>query len=285
MPVSRWISRIARLAGAIVGAFIGVVAVQLLRLRRAEFLPGHPGFYVNLVLYPADGGGADRPALRMLAFGDSTAAGVGVDRPEDALPALIAQLLADRRGQRVHVTSYGWAGARVADLVRDQLPRAMGPLRAGETTPVLPRADVVAVIVGANDATHRTAPWRYRTDLRASLETIHAAAPRAEVVLVGIPYFRGALRHMEPLMWLTEQFARTLRPISRAEASRAGAAYADLAGKLRHRMRGRPDALSADRFHPSVVGYAAWADVTADALHEARDGATDLAPLTEGMPS
>ncbi|HJP72251.1 MAG TPA: SGNH/GDSL hydrolase family protein [Candidatus Limnocylindria bacterium] len=263
--MDRWLPRIGRLIGTAIGAFAGLVAIQLMRLRRMEFLPGHPGFYINHVVRPA-GAQAGGARLRLVVLGDSTTAGVGVDRPQDSLPFRLAHRIADQERRDVHVVSYGWAGARVADLVRQQLPRALQPLRASESEPFLPGADVVAVVIGSNDATHRTTPGRFRADLRATLSGIRAAAPGARVVLAGIPAFRGALRGVEPLIFLTDQYARLLRPIGRSEAARLGVAYADLASELPERLRGQTDIFSPDRFHPSAAGYAAWADVIADAL-------------------
>lgn len=263
--MDRWLVRGARLIGAAVGAFAGIVAVQFMRLRRMQFLPGHPGFYINHVVQPTAGASTGR-ALRLVVLGDSTTAGVGVDRPQHALPYLLARRIADREGSPVHVVSYGWAGARVADVARIQVPRALEPLRETEHEPFLPGADLVAIVVGANDATNRTPPSRFRTDLRDALTTIREWAPGARVVLAGIPGFRGALRAVEPLIFLTDQYARLLRPVGRAEAARAGAAYADLARRVPAIVRGRTDVLSSDRFHPSVVGYTAWADVIIEAL-------------------
>jgi lysophospholipase L1-like esterase len=230
-----------------------------------EFLPGHPGFYVNHVVEPS------RPApgarrLRMVVLGDSTTAGVGVERAEDSLPYLIAGRIAEAEGQPVHVVSYGWAGARAADLVRQQLPRSIEPLRTTETESFLAGADIVAIVIGSNDATHNTPPRRFRSSLRAVLDGVRETAPAARVVVAGIPAFRGALRGIEPLIFLADQYARLLRPVSRSEAERAGAAYADLARDVPPRIRGRTDVLSEDRFHPSVVGYSAWAAVIAEAL-------------------
>lgn len=263
--MDRWLSRLARVLGTAAGAFAGVVAVQLMRLRRIEFLPGHPGFYINHVVLP--GAGAPRgPRLRLAVLGDSTTAGVGVERAEDALPYLIARHIADAEARAVHVVSYGWAGARVADLARTQLPRALEPLRATETEAFLPGADVVAIVIGANDATHNTPPGRFRADLRTTLHGVRSAAPDARVVLAGIPAFRGALPRIQPLIFLADQYARLLRPISRSEALRAGVAYADLASHVPPRLRGRTDVLSSDQFHPSVVGYSVWAEVIAEAL-------------------
>lgn len=264
--MERWLPGLARLAGTAAGAFAGVVAVQFLRLRRMEFLPGHPGFYINHVVIPTAATVPAGPKLRMVVLGDSTTAGVGVERPEDSLPYLLAQRIADAAARAVHVVSYGWAGARAADVARTQLPRALQPLRASETEPFLRGADVVAVVVGANDATHNTPPGRFRAELRHALKTIRSAAPQARVVLAGIPAFRGALPGIEPLIFLADQYARLLRPIGRLEATRRGAAYADLATRVGERIRGRTDVLSPDRFHPSVVGYTAWADVIAEAL-------------------
>lgn len=263
--MDRWLARIARVLGTAAGAFAGVVAVQAMRLRRMEFLPGHPGFYVNHVVEP----GRSRPGtrrLRMVVLGDSTTAGVGVERAEDSLPYLIARRLAEAEGRAVHVVSYGWAGARAADLPRQQLPRAIEPLRSTETESFLAGADVVAIVIGSNDATHSTPPRRFRASLRTLLDGIRTTAPTARIVVAGIPAFRGALRAIEPLIFLADQYARLLRPISRGEADRAGAAFADLARDVPPRIRGRTDVLSDDRFHPSVVGYAAWADVIAEAL-------------------
>ena len=261
--MSRWLNASARVLGGLLGGLLGLVAIQMVRLRRLEFLPAHPGFYINRVV--GEDGAAGEP-LRMLVFGDSTTAGVGVDRAEEALPTRLAELVAAERGRPVHVTSYGWTGARVADLLRDQLPRALGPLREGETQPVLPTADIVAVVIGANDATHRTPPRRFRAELRQLLLEIRRAAPQAELVLAGVPVFRGALRQVEPLMLLTDQFGRLLRRAQRDEALAAGIAFADLARDATPRMRLRRDTLSTDDFHPSAVGYQIWAEVIAAAL-------------------
>lgn len=263
--MGRWFTRVATVVGTAAGAFAGVVAVQLLRLRRMTFLPGDPGFWINHVVAPS-GSARPGPSLRLVVLGDSTTAGVGVERPEDALPYVLARHLADAEGRPVHVVSYGWAGARIADLPRAQLPRAMEPLRPGGAEPFLAGADAVAIVIGSNDATHSTPPGRFRADLRTTLEAVRAAAPQARIVLAGIPGFRGALRDIEPLIFLADQYARLLRPIGRSEATRIGAAYADLAAEVPGLIRGRTDVLSSDQFHPSAVGYAAWADVIADAL-------------------
>lgn len=278
--MDRRLIRVARVLGAFIGTFAGIVAVQFMRLRRMEFLPMHPGFYVNHVVAPTGASPAGR-RLRLVVLGDSTTAGVGVARAEDALPYRLAQHIADRERRPVHVVSYGWAGARIADLPATQLPRALKPLREGETAAFLPGADIVALVIGSNDATHHTKPNRYRADLRRALEIVRESAPEARVVLAGIPAFRGALKAIEPLISLADLYARLLRPISRAEAARAGVAYADLARHVPPRIDRTTEFLSSDRFHPSAVGYAIWADVIFEALI---DGPVTAAPPPAAAP-
>lgn len=264
-----------RAAGAAAAALAAVVAIQTLRLHRWRFLPGHPGFWIAHVVKPAAGTGAGA-RLYLVVFGDSTTAGVGVDAAEESLPYAIAQLVADARQREVRVLSFGWAGARIADLPGDQVPRALHP-RAGGEPAELGRADLVAIVVGANDATHRTRPTRFRRGLRSALDRIVDAAPEAEVAVAGIPRLRGALPQLEPLISLADAYAAPLRRIQRQEAERAGAAYADLAREVLPRLRGRIDAaaaMSADGFHPGPAVYAAWAEVIVDALDRAREEAT-----------
>ncbi len=265
--MDRWLVRVGRLVGAAIGAFAGIVAVQFMRLRRAEFLPGFPGFRVNHLVQPPGGASTAKP-LNLVVLGDSTTAGVGVNQAQDALPFLLARRIADAEVRPVRVISYGWAGARAADLPRLQIAHASGAEQRPNNhgAPVLADADVVAIVIGSNDATHQTPPARYRASLRATFEQVRELAPHARIVLGGIPRFRGALRAFEPLIFIADQYARLLRPISRQEAARAGASYGDIHGLVPALIAGRTDVLSSDGFHPSAVLYDAWARVIVEAL-------------------
>ncbi len=262
--------RALRGAAWAVALLAGVVLVQVVRLRGVRLLPGYPGFWISHTVLPSRGAPSG-DALRFVVFGDSTTVGVGVDRPEDSLPHRLAWHIADASGLPVRVISFGWAGARMHAVPTDQIPRAMRPRDAGAAS-WLATADIVAIVVGANDATHRTRPAAFRRDLRASLAAIRDAVPAADVVVAGIPRLRGVLRHLEPLITLADIGAAPLRRVQRREAARAGVTFADLARDLLPRLIGRVDrrtALASDRFHPGPAVYAAWAEVIADALRAA----------------
>ena len=76
--MDRWLSRVARVLGTAIGAFAGVAAVQFMRLRRMEFLPAHPGFYVNHLVIPSQGDvGAGGRRLRLVVLGEHRPASSG----------------------------------------------------------------------------------------------------------------------------------------------------------------------------------------------------------------
>lgn len=140
--------------------------------------------------------------------------------------------------------------------------------------PPLPDADIVAVSIGSNDVIHGTAPAAFRSAMREMLATIRDAAPAAEVVLAGIPRFRGVLPQYEPLITIGDLYGAVLRRIQRREANAARIAYADLARDVVGRLDPRTVTLAADAFHPGPEIYRAWAAVIADALAaERRDAA------------
>ena len=62
------------------------------------------------------------PPVRMVTFGDSGMAGVGVEREADALPVQLAQRVANRIHRDIHVASYARSGARTADVLTEQVP-------------------------------------------------------------------------------------------------------------------------------------------------------------------
>jgi lysophospholipase L1-like esterase len=193
--------------------------------------------------------GGPGPALRMVWLGDSTAAGVGATDADLALPRRVALAL-DRP---VDLTSLAVSGARVADVVADQVPALV------ELDP-----DVVLVSVGANDVVHLTSRGRFR----AVYEEVLAAVPdSALLVLLGVPDMGAPPRLAQPLRALTGARGRQLEAVSQAVAEGAGAVYVDIAAATGPTMRSEPGRyFAADRYHPSDDGYGLWADAVLDQL-------------------
>lgn len=229
-----------RVLAAAAGLVVGAAA--LVARRR---LPD-PAFDLDGPVGPPD----ERPRLRMVWLGDSTAAGKGASDVADTLPHLVASGF----GRPVDLTVVARTGATVGEVVRRQVPRVAGL-----------DPDVVFVSAGANDASHLHTKGLFARRYRRLLRALPAGVP---VVVLGVPDMGAALpRWAQPLRRLSEWRGRTLDAEVRRVAGEADATYVSIAGRTgptfrRHRERIYAD----DQYHPDDVGYRLWAEAVLDAL-------------------
>jgi lysophospholipase L1-like esterase len=195
-----------------------------------------------------DGSAALAPAVVWL--GDSTAAGVGASDAAAALPRQVAGLL----GQPIRLTVLAHSGARVADVLRLQLPR-VAALHPTE----------VFISVGANDATHLTSRPQFRRDYDRLVAGLPDSVSR--VVLLGVPDLGGPRRLAQPLRAVAGWRGRALATDVRNLARRRHATYVDIAGGTGPAFRRDTKRyFFSDRFHPNDAGYHLWATVVAAAV-------------------
>ncbi len=199
-------------------------------------------------------GGSGEPGLRLLVVGDSSAAGVGVTRQEQALAALLARALSRRLDQSVAWRLLATTGHRAAD--------ALQALRAEQR---LPPADVLLAVLGVNDAValSQATPW-----LR-TLDALHDTAVRRAGVRqtwhTGLPPMGRFPLLPQPLRWV----------MGREAARLDGALARHLAGHADRRLAVLPPApegnlpagwIAADGFHPGPEGYRRWAEALANQM-------------------
>lgn len=177
-------------------------------------------------------------AVRVVALGDSVLAGVGVEHHRDTLSGRLAAALAGDGGAAWDVRAR--SGATAGD-VPDQVADLGDP-------------DVVLISLGVNDVKnlHRRARWQ--RDLAAALDAALAAAPRAQILLLGLP----------PLT----EFPALPTELAAALAGRAHGFDADAQRLAAERPRvahvpcAIPEAtgmFANDGFHPSALAHAALA--------------------------
>ncbi len=185
------------------------------------------------------------PVAVVVWLGDSTAAGVGASARHATLPEQVAA----QGSQPVRLTVLARSGARVAEVLRTQLPQ-VGRVQPTE----------VFISVGANDATHLTSRSRFRRDYGRLLAGLPASVTR--VVLLGIPDLGGPPRLPQPLRALAGLRGRQLATDLRNLARRRHALYVDIAGGTGAAFRSQPRKyFASDRYHPSDAGYHLWAMV------------------------
>jgi lysophospholipase L1-like esterase len=218
---------VLRVFGGLVALLVVAEGIGLvLELREARI---YPKYWSDRAAEPVRPG-----AVRLVAFGDSAALGIGAWRPQDSVVGRIASYVGQRTGRPVHVANMTTGGGTVGTVLTKQLPTAD-----------VAHADVVVVIAGSNDVGAK-APL---DTFRSHLEALIAALPPDRTVLSDIPLQSGR-----------DPYQKILAEVADAR----GVAHADFAGAF-NRAR-RLDVFAPDFQHVNSTGYRIWFDAFRPAL-------------------
>lgn len=186
--------------------------------------------------------------LRLLVFGDSTAAGVGVEYQSEALAGTLSRELNQRFGRGVTWQLYARSGATSGTLRAFFLPSATSE-----------QFDVIFLSVGVNDVMNLRITRQFSEDLAAILDALRESSPEAWIIVPGVPRM--------------ERFDSLPDPLSSILGARAHrmnhAARKVIEGRYRvvHAKPwpiNTPGFFASDGFHPSAIGYTAWAKAALD---------------------
>ncbi|MBW3595177.1 MAG: SGNH/GDSL hydrolase family protein [Actinobacteria bacterium] len=248
--------KLAKTFAVLVGLFAAILGVEVYLAYSREYLPTSPVLELGGTFGPPDG----KP-LRFTVLGDSTAAGLGAGDPQHAYASVLSERLGDR-GWRVDLTALGVSGARVRDVLEEQVPLAV------ETEP-----DLVFIGIGANDTTHLTPLGDVERYMAEALDLLEDTG--AVIVVAGPPDMR-ADAWLEPLRsivgWRGRQVADRIEEV----AEERDIPVVPLAEQTGPFFAAHPEeAYASDLFHPGPGGYRAWADaifpVLIDALERRND--------------
>lgn len=187
--------------------------------------------------------GDGRPERRLLVIGESTAAGVGVQRHEQGLASQLSRLVHERTGQTIAWHTFGINGATLAELL-DQLPLSE-----------LPEADTVLLSIGVNDTTGFTQRSRFRRQLRLLRDQLrnHHAGP---LYLLGVPPMHRFTALPSPLRQMMGWRARQLDAVYRNLARQQPEDFVH----LRYQPVTDSSLLAEDGYHPGETGYRMMAE-------------------------
>ncbi|MBR7830319.1 SGNH/GDSL hydrolase family protein [Actinospica sp. MGRD01-02] len=228
----------------LVGASVGLVVAEAKWARRTigppqSVPPTADGLYGEHLAREGE-----RP-LRLALLGDSTAAGYGVERPEQTPGALLAQSLVAHTGCPVLFRSEARVGA-----CSEELPGQVDRLLEDglEHAPQL-----AAIVIGANDVTHRMPVREAARQLGEAVSRLRAAG--CEVVVGTCPDL-GTIRPVQPpLRWLARHWSRQLALLQGAAVTAAGGSSVPIGALLGPEFAERAELFGPDRFHPSAEGY------------------------------
>jgi lysophospholipase L1-like esterase len=231
---------------AAAGAALGVLAVQARLARRAIGPRSTAPPYADGRYLPPGQTVTRGTSLRLAMLGDSGAAGLGAGDASSTPGAIVARELAAASGRAVVLTNVAVVGARSHDLAA-QVDRVL-----------VVRPSVAVIMIGANDVTHLTRPQHSVRLLGEAVARLRAAGTE---VVVGTCPDLGTVRPLAaPLRQVARRMSRELAAAQTIATRQAGGRPVALAEMLADQFEADPDRLfSADRFHPSAVGYAACA--------------------------
>lgn len=209
--------------------------------------------------------------LELVVLGDSSAAGLGVELPEQTPGAVVARGLAAVSGRRVRLTSVAVVGAETAGLDA-QINRLLTDVE---------RPVVALVMVGANDVTHRVRPAVSVRHLGLAVTRLQALG--CQVVCATCPDLGTIEPVAQPLSLIARRWSRDLAAAQTVAVVEAGGRSVSLGDLLGPEFRRAPgEMFSADRFHPSGAGYAAAAAAVLPSICAAvglwPDGGVERAP-------
>jgi lysophospholipase L1-like esterase len=186
--------------------------------------------------------GATEPviAMRVLVVGDSSAAGVGVARQEDALAHPVAAHLAAQAGAPVGWQLVARSGVNTAEAVA-----------LVEQADLLP-ADVIVCALGVNDVTSQRTPRQFIDDYHRLLTLLRERTGASAAVLSGLPPLDVLPAAPQPLRWYLGQCAHRL--------DQALQQWCTTDPALQHvsLQWARPQDMAADRYHPGQQQYREW---------------------------
>lgn len=228
------------LTGASIGLVLAEAKLARKAIGRAELVPPRAdGLFGAHLAQPGE-----RP-LRFAMLGDSTAAGYGVELPAQTPGALLAGALVAHTGRPVLLTNLARVGAR-----SDRLVEQVDAVLADEHC----APQLAAIMIGANDVTHRAPLTEAAAALGEAVERLRAAG--CEVVVGTCPDL-GTIRPVQPpLRWLARHWSRKLALLQSRAVTEAGGCSVPIGALLGPEFASRAELFGPDRFHPSVEGYA-----------------------------
>ena len=248
-----WVAIRSAYGGGIVGALgalgYGVIRAEAGVARRTigeptEVPPDPTGVYGRYL----------GPSLRLVMLGDSSATGLGCDTPAQTPGALLAGGVARDLRRRVRLDVYAAVGGRSCDL-DTQIAKALHE-----------SVDVAVIMVGTNDVTHRVLPGDAAGDLGRAVQTLRASGA---VVVVGTCPDLGTVKPLlQPLRTVAAFWSRRMATAQAVVVAENGGVAVTLGTLLAQAFAEHAHLWSADRFHPSPLGYRRVADALLPSLLE-----------------
>lgn len=188
--------------------------------------------------------------LKIIFIGESTISGIGAPSHEFALSGYTSRILANRSGHDVQWSAIGLSGASVRMMIEQLTPKLQGKT-----------ADLVILPIGVNDVTGLTGLKRWDRDVRCLIETVRSYLGDVKIVINGPPPLNCCPAFPKLLGNFLGKRSRILdAELAKIALTIDGVIHVPMIPELQKLH------FCEDYFHPSVEGYAFWAEYLCDSI-------------------
>lgn len=193
--------------------------------------------------------------LTYVVMGDSTSIGQGTAY-EHSYAMASAKHLSEKH--TVNLINTGVSGAKVSDVLHDQLAKA-----------VRYKPELVLLGVGANDTTHFTNLNEIELNLQKIIDGLKQANPDVRIVATRSPALDSVSRFPIISKFMLGIRTHRVNAIFDAIIEKNKLTPALIAEKTREAFLKDSTLTAADNFHPNTRGYALWIPIINEALDQA----------------
>jgi lysophospholipase L1-like esterase len=185
--------------------------------------------------------------VRLLFVGDSSAAGVGVERQEQALAQQASRLVAHKLGRNVEWQLIAKSGVNTQEAA------------AIVANAEVKRSDVLITALGTNDVTSQRSARQFMDDYQSLLHMLFKKMEARRAIITGLPPLRILPAAPHPLRWYLGKCAESLD-----SALQSWVAQHPQLRYISLDWAAVPSHMARDRFHPGLGQYRYWAELVAD---------------------
>jgi len=240
-------TKVLLILGIIIGLLLCLVLINFLIIKYNGTNVPAPAIPRQVEKY-----GTGKP-LKYVVLGDSTSISQGGDY-DRGYARESARFIAGK-GYNVTFQNFGISGARAADLLEKQIPKAAAI-----------KPDIVLIAVGANDTTHFTDTDNVRRDLASVIAKLKKANPAVRILLTGSPQMGSVPRFPEPSKTIMRQRSAQINTAVRGLVNNNQVYFVPIAEETGPIFTRHPEYYAADNFHPNTTGYTIWTPVITDVL-------------------
>ena len=187
--------------------------------------------------------GESDEAVKIIALGESTVAGVGAKNHGEALTGQFAKHLSAKLNKTVHWHAIGESGINVEGTLERLVPNLP------EENP-----DLILVALGGNDVFELSSPKKWRRNMSKLLGTLREKHPNTTILLANVPMVRDFIAMPNPLRYVLSRLAKLHHfNLQDLAANVENVYYYDDIKRV-------TDDFFSDGIHPSSYGYDIWAE-------------------------